>query len=621
MSLLKNKIRNPEIIKIIITYAVAILLTSAIWKSNQAESFELILYDYVNQIRKSPSGRNYPLTIISITESDINQLGWPIDDSYLCKAIDKISQAGAKAIGFDLYRNRGVGKNQECLQKRAKNNPLLVSIFNESKDIEAIPGTPNDRRAYNDLILDPDGVIRRDLVHVGGQGASKISLPLRLVSISNKNSNIDELIESGEINAPWLSPGSGGYQNIDAGGYQKLLFFREPNSFKKFNLTELLKNNVPIQYLTNKIVLIGSTAPSLKDFFEVPYTRFTSGKSQYLMPGVEVHAHRVANLIDLSQGRTDKLIKTSNNWVDTTLLTLVIIIAILIGETLRDLNKASLIGIAFISLFIGTGFSLIFFKVWVSIILPVIAFIIFTGSGLLRRGVINQQQRQLIQKLLGQTTSPKVAEQLWNQREQLLTMGRFQGRQINVTILIGDICDFTKLAENMPPEDLLNWLNKGMSKFVPSITNKGGIVNKFTGDGFLAVFGAPLSQGIQNDASSAIEAAISLQQDIKKLNDYLELEGQQKMRLRIGIHSGSVLAGSIGSKERLEYGVIGDTVNCASRLESLKKTNQSNDCRILISNFTKELINSSIQVNWISWGLIKLQGRQEPIEVWELHNS
>ena len=160
-----------------------------------------------------------------------------------------------------------------------------------------------------------------------------------------------------------------------------------------------------------------------------------------------------------------------------------------------------------------------------------------------------------------------------------------------------------------------------MSKFVPSITNKGGIVNKFTGDGFLAVFGAPLSQGIQNDASSAIEAAISLQQDIKKLNDYLELEGQQKMRLRIGIHSGSVLAGSIGSKERLEYGVIGDTVNCASRLESLKKTNQSNDCRILISNFTKELINSSIQVNWKSWGLIKLQGRQESIEVWELHNS
>ena len=379
MSLLKNKIRNPERIKIIITYAIALLLTSAIWKSNQAESFDLILYDYVNQIRKSPSGRNDPLTIISITESDINELGWPIDDSYLCKAIDNISQAGAKAIGFDLYRNRGVGNHQKCLQNRAKTNPLLVTIFNESKGIEALPGTPFDRKAYNDLILDPDGVIRRDLVHVGDQDASKISLPLRLVSISSKNSNMDKLIESGEISAPWLSPGSGGYQNIDARGYQKLLFFREPNSFNNFNLTKLLNNNVPIEYLNNKIVLIGSTAPSLKDLFEVPHTRFNSGKNQYLMPGVEVHAHRVSNLVDLSEGRTNKLIKTSNNWVDTTLLILVIVIAILIGETLRDLNKGSLIGIAFISLFIGTGFSLLFFKVWIGIVLPVVAFIIFAG--------------------------------------------------------------------------------------------------------------------------------------------------------------------------------------------------------------------------------------------------
>ncbi|MBM5800852.1 MAG: adenylate/guanylate cyclase domain-containing protein, partial [Cyanobacteria bacterium K_DeepCast_35m_m2_023] len=155
----------------------------------------------------------------------------------------------------------------------------------------------------------------------------------------------------------------------------------------------------------------------------------------------------------------------------------------------------------------------------------------------------------------------------------------------------------------------------------------GGMVNKFTGDGFLGVFGAPLSSGSGRDARAAIAAALQLQQGLATLNDALAREGQPAMRMRIGIHSGQVLAGSMGSSERLEYAVIGDTVNCASRLESLDKQHHQGVVRVLVSSATRQLLNQAAspdeqqwceRLRWTAWGTLQVKGRQEPLEIWEL---
>ena len=161
-----------------------------------------------------------------------------------------------------------------------------------------------------------------------------------------------------------------------------------------------------------------------------------------------------------------------------------------------------------------------------------------------------------------------------------------------------------------------------MSIAVDAVNKRDGMVNKFTGDGMLAVFGTPLSNGKNEDAKNAINAAEEIQIKFKELNKQLKKEKTHKMRLRIGIHSGIVLTGSLGNTQRLEYAVIGDTVNCASRLESCEKNRQHNLVRVLVSSTTREsLDNDDNKYCWETWGALKVKGRREELLVYELKDS
>ena len=115
-----------------------------------------------------------------------------------------------------------------------------------------------------------------------------------------------------------------------------------------------------------------------------------------------------------------------------------------------------------------------------------------------------------------------------------------------------------------------------------------------------------------------MEAALAIQGVVEELNVGLAERGEPAMHLRIGLHTGEVLAGSIGSSERLEYAVIGDAVNCASRLESVDKERQRNRCRVLVSTETRSMLPPGLALRWEGWGRVALKGRQEPLEVWEL---
>jgi adenylate cyclase len=599
-------------------YALAAGALLALHASPINQTLNLLFYDLITGLRPAASARDQPISLIYIEEKDINQFGWPIDDALLCRALDQLLAGGASAVTLDLYRDKGVGSQQQCLRDRFQRDPRLVSIFNAAEGIGPIPQTPPLRQAFNDLVTDDDGVVRRDLVHVSGQSAATVGLPLRLVQVAYGDRSLPQRLESGALAIPWLDSESGGYQGLDAAGYQQMLPFRRPGSFQSWTLRDLLAGKGP------KPGQVRGTAPSLRDLFPTPFSRFSNSNSAMLMPGVEIHAQRIASLLDHRAGRAPAkprgvpAIQASPGWVKHLLDLLAAGLGIALGESFRSLRRSvAAVGLA-LAILLGTTVLLLLQSIWIGVSMPIASLSLMAVAAWVRRGGTSQEQRQQIQRLLGQTTSPAVAQALWAQRDQLLSDGRFEGRLLPVTVLFSDTCNFTAVSERLSPRLLLDWLNRGMAYFVPAITTRGGMVNKFTGDGLMAVFGAPISTSIEADALAAIEAALAIQVAVAELDDQLELEEQPRMQLRIGIHSGQVLAGSMGSSERLEYAVIGDTVNCASRLESLSKERQTNRCRVLVSSATRDLLPADLPLEWLSWGSLTVKGRQDPLLIWEL---
>ena len=605
----------------LIPYAIASGLLVGLQHSPVVETANLLVYDLALHLRNRTNDAGdetlaWPITVVGINEADLKRYSWPLDDSLLCSALQRIDALGAQAIGLDLYRDQA----KPCLQQEIQRNPRLISIRNEADGIAAIPGTPARQQAFNDLVMDADRVVRRDLVHVGGQEEAVRSLPLRLLETAAETPGLDQRLERLQDHH-WLAEESGGYRNLDSAGYQTMLPVYPPGRYPSLSLADLLEGKVAEEQIRGRVVLIGSTARSLRDLFEIPHSRFTQGSQFFELSGVELHAQRLEALQHLLQNEQPELV-TAQGWQRTLLTLAMALLGVVIAERPSRIRRSVLLLFIAAAALSAAVFSLTITGIWVGLTMPYFSLVLMGGSGIFKRGVQSQRHQLEMRRLLGQTSSPAVAQQLWDQREDLIKDGRFAGREQWVTVLISDTCSFTGLSEQLPPSGLMQWLNRGISIGVQAVTSRGGMVNKFTGDGMLAVFGAPVSSGADVDAANAVAAALAIQQQIVDLNRSLSEEGQPAMRIRIGIHSGTVLTGSLGSSERLEYAVIGDTVNCASRLESLQKERHEGVVRVLLSSETTSLLTGlPPQVQSKTWGAISVKGRQEPLEVIELKST
>ena len=211
-------------------YFIAIILLVFFSRAPFTETIDLLIFDIVTSLSIRKSTPNKHVSIIGISEADLKKYKWPIDDKYLCAALKKINQFEPKAIGLDIYRDIGIGKEKKCLINLISDTSNLVSIYSIVENINAIPKTPKEQKAYNDIILDKDRVVRRDLLHVSSISERDVSLPMRLAEIYLRNNNIHEEIESLEPNN-WLNKNSGGYINVDSSGYQSLLSYQSIFNF------------------------------------------------------------------------------------------------------------------------------------------------------------------------------------------------------------------------------------------------------------------------------------------------------------------------------------------------------------------------------------------------------
>jgi len=185
------------------------------------------------------------------------------------------------------------------------------------------------------------------------------------------------------------------------------------------------------------------------------------------------------------------------------------------------------------------------------------------------------------------------------------------GESITVTILFTDIRSFTTISERMNAQELVALLNEYFTEMVGIVMNEDGVVDKYIGDAIMAVFGAPVPK--PDDAVHAVRAAVNMRVALRHLNDRLRERGVAPLRTGIGIHTGEVVAGNIGSERRMEYTVIGDAANLASRLESSTKELGVN---ILISEDTYQLTKDHIQVRPVKE--ITVKGRAQPVMTYEV---
>ena len=583
------------------------------------------------------------IIIVGINEADLKQANqWPIPDATLAKLIEKIKAQKPNAIGLDLYRDLPVNPGYPALKKVFETTPNLVGIekINEEDPNSAIAPPPllaeRDQAVPNNLVVDADGKLRRGMLFLEKEGQPIDSFGLRLAwfyleaqKIYSQPTTTDpRVFQWGKTVFRPFTPNDGGYIRADDGGYQLLLNYRgAAGHFRTVSMTEVLQDKIPVDLMSDRIVLIGSTATSLNDFFYTPYSgdQITTNERT---PGVEVQANIISHILSAAlEGR--HAIQTWSEPVEGLWIFLWSCTGAIICWTLRDaasVKKVLSVWTIVSLLLFGVGLvggSYLAFLIggwWIPVIPPLLALL---GSATAITGYlanVESENRQTVMNLFGRHVTPQIAQAIWQNRQELLKEGRIRGRQMTATVLFSDLRGFSSVAEVIDPETLMSWLNDYMEAMAQVVLNHDGVIDKFMGDAVMAVFGVPIQRlttdQIASDAIAAVSCALAMADRLDILNHQWQQEGRPKTAMRIGIATGNVVTGSLGSSQRLDYTTLGDTVNIAARLESYDKSLDGGVCRILINEETYQYIKEFFSTKVL--GSMILKGREQPTAIYQV---
>jgi adenylate cyclase len=228
-------------------------------------------------------------------------------------------------------------------------------------------------------------------------------------------------------------------------------------------------------------------------------------------------------------------------------------------------------------------------------------------AGLFWRYVITEREGRRVRRAFAYRTSPALVEEMMRNPQAL----RLGGKRVEATVFLADLAGFTAVAESTSPEQLIGLLNEYLSEISEAVIAGGGYLDKYEGDAVMAIFGAPVER--PDHARAACLAALNAQERLDRLRQRLSAAGRPLLRCRIGLNSGTMIAGNIGSSTRFDYTALGDAVNLASRIEGANKVYGT---RILVSGRTAELAGPGLALREID--LVRVQGRREPVRVLEL---
>ena len=243
----------------------------------------------------------------------------------------------------------------------------------------------------------------------------------------------------------------------------------------------------------------------------------------------------------------------------------------------------------------------------VTVITPILVQLLTTLFGYSYRFLQEGRNKEKIKQAMGKYLSQDIMKNVVQNIDDI----KLGGKRANVTVLFADIRGFTSMSEKMTAEEVSKILNEYFTEIEPIITKHNGVINKFIGDAVMAIFGEPI-QDI-NHPVNAVRCAYDMLKKVDELQDKWLFEGKPKIEIGIGINTGEAFVGNIGSEKRLEYTVIGDTVNLASRIESYNKVYKTN---FLISSSTYSYVSSIADVIKISE--VQIRGKAKKMDIYEV---
>ncbi len=550
--------RGTKAVSFLLAIIPVFIVTALYYNQNSfLESFEARTYDLRFKSLRGAIPPSADIGIVAIDDKSIAELGrFPWTRSQYVRLLERLSAAGVKVVLFDVFfperETAAIDRSFAAAVKKA-GNVVLAATFDFDKEFRVVGSTrtlPEIERAaagvgHINLMPEEDGVNRRNWLLIETEGKLIPSLGLAGAMAA--------LGEQEFIPGPFDIKLGNRHIPVDENYSMWINYTGPPGIYPRYSFTDIVHGRVDAGQLKGKVLFLGATALGIYDMRVTPFHGNT--------PGVEVHATIADNII-------------SGRFIRHTGLEALVDIALIITMGLLTFyltTRLRLYGAIPATILLSAGYvwlSYWFFLQghWVSMIYPPLAAMTALMVGGSFRYLVLEQSARELRNMFSSYLSPKLVARLERDPEAV----KLGGDNKEVTVLFTDIEGFTTFSEKHAPQEVVGRLNEYLGQMVTVIEQFDGTVDKFIGDGIMAYWGAPLAQ--PDHAKMAITCILEMNKIMGTLRAQWEAEGVQPFKIRGGVQSGEVVAGNIGLRgKKMEYTVIGDTVNQAARLEGTAK--------------------------------------------------
>ncbi|TAE84356.1 MAG: adenylate/guanylate cyclase domain-containing protein [Oscillatoriales cyanobacterium] len=530
------------------------------------------------------------VVVIAIDEASLRKLGrFPFSRDRYTQLLQALSPAKPAVVGFDIiFAEPSPQDDQLADAMSAIGNVVLAKAWDDrGKPLPIVP-TLEAAAADRGHIFhksDTDGIGRQATLWL----RDIPSLGIAMLHVYNS----DKQPQSGGLEKFLSPPNNGSLEFYSAG----INWPGKTQFLPTYSFADVLEGKITKDAFKDKLVLVGTTATGL-DPLRTPLNQISPTSGIYL------HAAVIDNLLN------NRLLQPLPDWTSWLIL---LLIGPITSAILSKTGPRGRIAIAILFPLIWYAVSFLLFT-FNSLLMPIaapIGTIVLAGIGLQLR---EQQEKQQLMSLFEKYMAKETAELIWQRKDEIFKNGEMQPQEMVATVLFMDIRGFTSISEQLSPGELMPWLNLYLNAMSECIMDRGGVIDKYIGDAIMAIFGIPFPhtkpEEIKQDAQNCIAACLDMSERLKQLNQQFEREGKPKIEFGVGIHTGSIIAGTVGGGKRLNFSVLGDTVNIAARLEAMNKDiKEDNPYRVLITGETWELVSDRYEARPVK--SIQLRGRKQ----------